>query len=75
MIRLSELEKNEECRIVRIFAEDKVRLRLHSLGFIEGERIKRVRVSVLGDPVMYEIDGTYVALRCEEAFLIGIERI
>ncbi|MBQ8163545.1 MAG: ferrous iron transport protein A [Clostridia bacterium] len=75
MIRLSELARNERCRVVKLFAQGKMRLRLHSFGVFEGEEIRAVRKSVLGDPTMYQIDTTYVALRYEEAFLIGVERI
>lgn len=48
------------------------RRRLLDLGFVPGTEVKVVMASPLGDPVAYEVRGTTVALRREQARAIRI---
>lgn len=41
--------------------------RLLDLGFTENSKVKKVMVSPAGDPTAYQIKGTVIALRKEEA--------
>lgn len=47
--------------------------RLADLGLVEGTRIKCVLRSPLGDPAAYNIRGAVVAIRNEDASIIGVE--
>jgi len=47
--------------------------RLLDLGFTANSRVKKVMVSPTGDPTAYQIRGTVIALRKEEAEKIIIQ--
>lgn len=57
-------------RIAEILPESKIRARLIELGFKNGETVKCIMVSPLGDPRGYLVCGSVVALRCEDAMHI-----
>lgn len=46
--------------------------RLRDLGLCEGERVKCVMVSPLGDPAAYLIKGSIIALRREDADTVKV---
>lgn len=49
-------------------------LRLMELGFIPGARIMAVRNAPGGDPRVYRVDGSEIALRRETARLVRLRR-
>lgn len=53
--------------IKKLKAEGSLRRRLMDLGFLEGTSIKIVRRSPIGDPTVYKVRGSFIALRKEEA--------
>ncbi len=61
-------------RVKRINAHGALRRRLMDLGLIIDTEVKAIRRSLSGDPTLYEIRGTMIALRCEEASKILVER-
>ena len=71
-MRLSDLQEGACCIAEVIFAEGAVLHRLTDIGLTEGTRVRCVRKSFFGDPVVYEIRGTLVALRKETAALVGV---
>lgn len=62
-------------RVRQINAHGALRRRLMDLGLIIGTEVKAVRKSLSGDPTLYEIRGAMIALRCEEASQILVERL
>lgn len=67
MKTLSNLKIDETGIISDLKAEGFQRMRLMDLGFIKNSSVKKVNVSPAGDPSAYEIKGTVIALRKDEA--------
>lgn len=49
--------------------------RLEDLGFVAGTRVRVERRAPMGDPTIYELRGTRVALRREGAALVVVEDV
>ena len=69
-IQLCDIKKNEHLVIEKILTEGKLRQRLMDMGFVEGTKVKCVRISPFGDPKAYLIRGAVIALRKEDAATI-----
>ena len=69
VVRLSELSKNDRAEVVGLdeACQGFSRRRLMDLGFTEGARVRPMLQTFAGDPRAYEIRGTLVALRREQA--------
>lgn len=74
-LKLSELSTGSFVRVVEIYAKGARRRRLMDLGFINGTKVEVVRRSLSGDPTAYHIRGATIALRKEEADLVGVRVI
>jgi DtxR family Mn-dependent transcriptional regulator len=76
-VRLSSLKEKETARIVGISKEcrGENRRRLLDLGFVKGTEIRIDLNSPLGNPVAYEVKGTSIALRKDQASKILINKI
>lgn len=76
-VRLSSLKEDERARIVGISKEcrGENRRRLLDLGFVNGTDIRIDMNSPLGNPVAYEVKGTSIALRNDQASKILISKI
>ncbi|HUG42022.1 MAG TPA: metal-dependent transcriptional regulator [Longimicrobiales bacterium] len=72
---LADAALGEEVRVTGISAacQGLQRRRLLDLGVVPGTRIVPELVSTSGDPVAYRIRGALIALRREQAALVGIE--
>jgi ferrous iron transport protein A len=73
--KLSELQRGEKARIVRVNLNGLTRRRLFDLGFIPGTIVSVVFASPLGDPVAYLVRDTLIALRKDESDKIEVELI
>ncbi len=69
---LADLRKGDEARIERLELPDDVSRRLMQLGFLPGSSVRRGRAAPGGDPVVFEVDGSEVALRRETAICIKV---
>ena len=69
-IPLCDIKKGEHLVIEKILTEGKLRQRLMDMGFVEGTKVKCVRISPFGDPKAYLIRGAVIALRKEDAATI-----
>lgn len=69
VVRLSDLSKEERAEVVGLddACQGFSRRRLMDLGFTEGARVRPMLQTFAGDPRAYEIRGTLVALRREQA--------
>lgn len=76
-VRLSSLKEDEQAKIVGISKEcrGENRRRLLDLGFVIGTDIRIDMNSPLGNPVAYEVKGTSIALRNDQASKILINKI
>lgn len=59
--------------VKRLSAEGKTRRRMLDLGLIHGTKVKSLRKSPAGDPIAYQIRGTVIAFRKEEASKIFVK--
>ena len=73
MTTLDKLPLNMTCKIKKLNCSGNIQRRLLDLGLIEGTNIKASFRSPLGDPVAYEVRGSTIALRKEDARLIEID--
>ena len=65
--RLSDLKPGEIAVIEEMALPESERQLLMRFGFYEGAEIRCSRRAPLGDPVVYSVDGSEVALRTETA--------
>ena len=72
---LSELNRGEKGRIVKIGGTGSIRRRLLDMGLVSGSDIEMERVAPLGDPIEIKVKGYNLSLRKEEAANIQIEVI
>lgn len=70
--KLCELRRGEVSRIVSLTTKGAMRRRLRDLGFSSGTTVRCLGTAPLGDPIAYEIMGTVIALRKEDASQIQI---
>ncbi len=73
-MKLTEV-KNDECVfIAQIEGSGSFRARLGEMGFVKGQQVKRLFASPIGNPIVFEIMGSKVALRSQEAASIEVVR-
>lgn len=73
MITLNQIKLNQEVKIHKIECIENIKRRMLDLGMIEGTTIKPVLQSAIGDLVAYEIRGTLISIRKQDAKNITIE--
>jgi len=66
-VRLSELKPGEAAVIEDVALPEGERQLLMRFGFFDGAEVRCSRRAPLGDPVIYSLDGSEVALRTETA--------
>ena len=64
----------EKVRILELQCEGAYRRRLLDLGLIPGTEVRVVMMSPLGNPMAYEIRGSIIALRLEDASKIIVKQ-
>lgn len=72
---LNELKINKKARVIEIQINSSIKRRILDLGIIKGTQIKPVLKSPLGSPRAYEIKGSLIAIRNEDAEKILVEEI
>jgi ferrous iron transport protein A len=76
-IRISELKPGETAVIEEVALPEAERQLLMRFGFFDGAEVRCSRRAPLGDPTVYSVDGSEVALRAETAcriFASTVER-
>jgi len=71
-IELSSLSVGDAAVITSVIQDSTMR-RLQALGFVPGTAIRVIRRAPLGDPTEYELRGTRISLRKNEARRIRIQ--
>lgn len=72
--KLSELREGEEGILDRIELPEAVSQRLMELGFIPGMSVTAAQSAPGGDPRVFRVDGTEIALRLETALHLILKR-
>lgn len=70
---LNEFNIGEEGKVLKVFAEGKIKRRLFDMGVTPGASIKLKKVAPLGDPVEVSIRGYELSLRKDEAKCVLME--
>lgn len=60
---LSDLRRGQEGMLDRLEVADEVAQRLMELGFLPGVRVSAGRPAPGGDPMIFRVDGSQIALR------------
>ena len=71
-VALDSLKPGEAGTILRIHAEPVLKLHLMELGFVAGSSIAFLMSTPFGDPNIYALRGTSIALRKSEAQCIRV---
>lgn len=66
-VRLSDLEPGETAVIEDVALPEEERQLLIQFGFFDGAEVRCSRRAPLGDPIVYLLDGSEIALRTETA--------
>lgn len=64
---LADLDENETATLEKIDLPDDLADRLMELGFVPGNAVQAARCAPGGDPRVFRVDGTEIALRRETA--------
>jgi ferrous iron transport protein A len=72
---LSELSIGSCATLASFELPEEIQGQLMHLGFVPESRVLAVRRAPAGDPTVYRVDGTEVALRKETAQLISIHSV
>ena len=72
-MRLSDLKKGKKAVVVKVHGYGLLRKQLSEIGFIRGKVIQVVRLAPLGDPVVYRVLSSEIALRLDAASMIEVE--
>ena len=68
------LKIGERARVVAVNCQGFLRTRLSDLGLLPGTAIEAIMRSPMGDPIAYEVRGSVIAIRREDAQLIEVAR-
>ncbi len=73
LFSLDGLAVGESAWVTEVRSSPAMRRRLLDIGLIPGTRVACVAKSPAGDPAAYAIRGAVVALRRQDAALVGVE--
>lgn len=74
-IPLNDLPIGSKARVKLLRSETETRRRLLDLGLVSNTEVEALQKSPSGDPTAYQIRGTVIALRSEDASGIMVEAI
>lgn len=74
IMNLTEIKNGECVFIAQIEGSGSFRARLGEMGFVKGQNVKRLFASPIGNPIVFEVMGSKVALRRQEAASIDVVR-
>ena len=73
MARLSDIGVGEEGVISHIEGSGAFRARLSEMGFVTGKSVRKLFTAPTGNPIVFELMGSQVALRKSEAECVMVE--
>lgn len=71
---IADLGRGEEAILARLDLPGDIAQRLMELGFLPGNKVSAAQSAPGGDPRVYRVDGTEIALRAETAGRLRIEQ-
>ena len=74
MDTLNNLKINKIAEIENINCENNIKRRMMDLGIVKGTKIKAILKSPSGNPRAYEVRGSVIAIRHEDAKQIVIKK-
>ena len=72
---LSDIPTGNKCVVVKVDGYGSFRHRIMELGFVKGEIVSVIKNAPLKDPIEYEVMGSHVSLRRDEAEHIEVNDI
>lgn len=72
MTKLTDISVGNNTTVLELKASDLLRERMLALGLTKGAKVEVIRRGPSGDPTVYGIRGTMIALRKEEAELVTV---
>lgn len=72
MPRLNDISAGNYVKVQDLLSTGVLRERMLALGLTKGARVEVVRHGPSGDPTVYNIRGSMIALRKEEASLVSV---
>lgn len=72
--KLAELREGEQAVIERLELPDHLATRLMEMGFLPGNTVTAARCAPGGDPRVFRVDGSEIALRSETAAHLILRR-
>lgn len=73
MYTLDNLNINKIAKIENIYCENNIKRRMMDLGIVKGTKIKAILKSPSGNPKAYEVRGSVIAIRNEDAKMVEIK--
>ena len=70
---MAEIKVGQRARVTELLVEGQIRRRLLDLGLLPGTTVRAVMRSPLGTPMAYDIRGSMLALRSEDASKITVK--
>ena len=70
---LDAISLNELVEIAAI-SNDAIAPKLSEMGLTKGQKIKAIFKAPFGDPIAYEINGSIISMRKEEAMQVEVQR-
>ena len=74
-LSLAQTQTGEIVRIAGLETDGPMRRRLQDIGFTAGTSVQRLQSGPAGDPTVFYIKGTVIALRREDSARILVEKI
>lgn len=75
MKNLYEMKIGDTAIIIKIACDNNIKQRILDLGLVRGSKIRPIFKSPSGNPIAYEIRGTTIAIRNDDAKKIYVEII
>ncbi len=75
MLKLDTVNVGSKIKVAGLLSSGSLRERMLALGLTKGATVEVIRKGPTGDPTLYYIRGTMIALRKEEASLIQISEL
>ena len=69
---LFEIKKNEKACIITVCTEESLKRRLYDLGFFPGNFVECILISPFSSPILYKVNGAFIALRSSDAKRIEV---
>ena len=74
-MKLHQLKIGQSAKVVAVNASQTLRAKLFSMGLVTGTVVRLLTVAPPGEPLEFEVRGTRVSLRRDEAETVVVEPV